>query len=293
LSARFAVLILFGSFIGAAANVSNAIYATAYSANGAATLYSISSRTATATAIGPIGFKQVSTITFAPNGTLYGVGRADNGKWTLLTIDPKSGSGTAVGAMGLSEPLDDIAFSADGSLFGYMRSDKDRRGLVYRIDTRTGTATLSGNILDAAEGNGPIALASENAMYAIQSGSLRSLGQGKHGAVTDLNYGAVPGKAPQANTVKFDSQSKTLWATVGAVDNANSTEYLAVIDTVSGDVKPIGKTVAGLHGLAFKPLAFEPPPTPIPSSLLLLIMGALALAIWQYRMRLKTAGPTS
>ena len=277
------VILAFVSLLGTVAGAAPLMYATAYSgSHSAATLYSISPATGAATAVGPIGFNQVGVLAFAPNGALYGVGRNGADKWVLLKIDLITGAGTAVGPTGLETSFQDIAFRSDGTLFGYRRSlgQKSKTGLVYSIDTNTGAGRLAGNVTGGFEDSAPVAFSSENALYTVNQRSLGTIAGANGGTVTALHYSPSFSGAPsQANAVKFDSSTGMLWALVGTSGGAGG-NYVATIDVTTGAVAPVGQTNVGLHSLAIEPHDFGPPPTPLPSSLIFMISGVLALLGW-------------
>jgi hypothetical protein len=277
------VILALVSWLGTVAGAAPLIYGTAYSGpHGAATLYSISPATGAATAVGPIGFNQVGVLAFAPNGTLYGVGQNGAEKWVLVKIDLISGAGTAVGPTGLETPFQDIAFRSDGTLFGYARSvgPKSKAGLVYSIDTNTGAGRLAGNVTGGFEDTAPVAFSSENVLYTVNQRSLGTIAAANAGPVTALHYSPSFGGAPsQPNSVKFDSSTGKLWALVGTSGGAGG-NYVATIDVKTGAVAPVGQTAAGLHSLAIEPRDFGPPPVPLPSSLIFLVSGVLALLGW-------------
>ena len=266
--------------LGLAASETTLMYGTAYSgAHGATTLYSISPSTGAATKVGAIGFDQVGALAFAPNGSLYGVGQNGAGKWALLKVDLISGAGTAVGATGLDTPFRDIAFRSDGTLFGYASSQKTKSGLVYSLSTSTGAATIVGNITGGVGDGAAVAFSSENVLYTVNEQGLRTISSQNAGSVTALHYRSPVGNASaRANAVKFDVNSGTLWALMGNNGAANNT-YLANIDVKTGNVAAVGQTGTELRSIAVQPHLINPP-GPLPSSLLFLITGALALLGW-------------
>src|SRR5262249_10595101 len=85
------------------------------------TLYTINTATAVATAIGQIGFAQVSGIAFDPTGRLYGVGiRLNDNVQVTILIDPLTGAGTEVNPTGFDTNVgDDLSFDTNGQLFLY------------------------------------------------------------------------------------------------------------------------------------------------------------------------------
>ncbi len=275
----FILAILLGS-LGVAGSATPLVYGTAYSSpHKGATLYSISPLTGSAKAVGSVGFSQVGALAFAPNGSLFGVGLNGASKWVLLKIDLISGAGTAVGPTGLDTPFQDISFRSDGTLFGYVRSSagQSKAGLVYAINANTGAAKPVGYTVSGFDADAPVAFSSENLLYAVNGQSLRTISAVDAGPVTALHSSSALANS-SANTVKFDANTGTLWAFVGNHDESGA-NYLAQIDVKTGKVAPVGKTASDLRGLA----VLEPrngAPVPLPSSLLFLLTGALALLGW-------------
>jgi hypothetical protein len=291
---KIVVLAFVVSSLGTIAGAAPLIYGTAYSGpHSAATLYSISPANGAATAVGAIGFNQVGVLAFAPNGTLYGVGQNGAQKWVLLKIDLISGAGTAVGPTGLETSFRDIAFRSDGTLFGFARplGQKSKAGLVYSINTSTGAGRLVGNVTGGFEDSAPVALSSENTLYTVNQRSLGTIAATNAGPVTALHYSSAFGSAQsQANAVKFDSSTGMLWALVGTSGGAGG-NYVATIDVKTGTVAPVGQTTAaGLRSLAIEPLVNGPPPAPLPSSLIFLVSGMLALLGWNLWARSRRPG---
>lgn len=247
----------------------------------ASTLYSVQASDGAATAIGPIGFYQVGTLAFAPNGSLYGIGKNGANKWVLLKIDLISGAGTAVGATGLDVPFEAITFRSDGILFGYSRrtSAKANGGSVYLIDTGSGAASFVGNTNRASDDCAAVAFSSEKALYAVGQRGLETIGLTNSASKMGLRYSPSFGSTQaQVNAVKFDASSGILWALVQTRGNGNTT-YLATIDPKTGNVAQVAHTNVQLNAMALEPRDFGNP-APLPSSLLFLVTGALALAGW-------------
>lgn len=269
------------SSIANAASPGSLIYSSAYTGpHHASMLYVVQPATGAATAVGPIGFAEVDVLAFAPNGSLYGVGKNAADKWVLLKIDLASGAGTAVGPTGLDVPFQDIAFRSDGTLFGYVRRSgaKSKGGSVYLIDTTKGATTFTGNTSAASDDCAPVALSSDKTLYSVGQGSVESIGSTNAGVRTPLHFSpSFANPQVQVNAVKFDATSGMLWALVQTRGGGN-TSYLAKIDVNTGSVSPVGKTSGQLQGLAaFEPRMFG---APLPSSLIFLLTGALALLSW-------------
>jgi len=105
-------------------------------------LYSIDMRSGLARRIGSAGgFQGVESFTFGAGcGTLYGV---DDVTDQLVTCDIQSGACTAVGPLGVDITDTGLAYGADGFL--YMSTDAPKPSKLYKLDARTGKATLIGN----------------------------------------------------------------------------------------------------------------------------------------------------
>src|SRR5258708_29619802 len=78
---------------------------------------------------------QLNALTFAPDGTLYGIG-SDN---TLYQVNTATAGLTKVGATGTFFGLNTLAGRSDGTLFG-----EDAFGDVYTVNAANGVATSVG-----------------------------------------------------------------------------------------------------------------------------------------------------
>ena len=125
------------------------IYTTAFTGPSAVvTLYSINPTTGSATAIGPVGFTQVSGIAFdRASGVLYGVGKTA-GVQTLITINPSTGAGTAVGPGGFTNAVTDLSFRpSDQTLYGVTRRDSK----VWIFNEGTGAGTMAATLVSVGD----------------------------------------------------------------------------------------------------------------------------------------------
>jgi len=246
---------------------------------GAATLYSVSS-TGTATAIGPIGFRQVGAMDVSSGGTLYGIGLNGSGTSVLITINTTTGAGTLVapvtgGGWGTGSPAQDISFRpSDGKLFAY------QQGTIYTINTTTGAATPVGaDGVGFPNGNG-IAF-SGSTLYYAGSNTLYTINQstGAATSVAALTFPPAFGTlGPRSPAMKFDPATNTLWAIVFSGFGSPQTS-LGTVNTTTGAVTFVGGTQVGIDGLS---LAVAPPPTtsgvptmswPVLAGLALLLAG--------------------
>lgn len=113
-------------------------------------LFSINTTTAALTEIGAPGSVggslRLTSLTFAPDGTLYAATREDgNADGKLFTVDPATGIGTLVGHLGYAST--DLAF-LDGKLYASgVRGDNN---LLLEVNTTTGAAMPIGLILTSS-----------------------------------------------------------------------------------------------------------------------------------------------
>jgi hypothetical protein len=100
-------------------------------------LYQIDLTTGVATAIGPVGFADVESLTFSSNDAfLYGV---DDVTDQLITISLTTGAGTAVGSLGVSVVDHGLTLGC-----GNLWLSSDAPGNFYSLNPISGTATLIG-----------------------------------------------------------------------------------------------------------------------------------------------------
>lgn len=264
-----------------AALAQSTLYGSAFiGAGGPATLYTISTSTGVATAVGPIGFNRVGALAASPSRVLYGIG-FDGTNSILIRIDPGTGAGTLIGSLGITDPTQDMAFRSDATLFAYAA------GNLYTVDTSTGAATLVGNVDGFPDGNalafrGGTLLKGDTNGGA--NGALHSLNQttGAPTLLVAFTYGAgfTPANNPRTAGMKFDPIGGALFA---AVIETGGARFLARINPATGAVTDVGATVAGLDAIAF---ALPAAPVPALSPLALALMAAmLAAAAWYFLRR--------
>src|SRR5262249_54909817 len=105
---------------------------------------------------GPMGFRRVSAMKTAADGTLYAVGRDSSNVNVLITIDPVTGAGTKIGPtgverLGFGDTISDISFRpSDGVLFAYLEAGDG----LGTINLATGAATAIGSTFVSCCGNG-------------------------------------------------------------------------------------------------------------------------------------------
>ena len=135
------------------------------------------------------------------------------------------------------------------------------------INVASGAATVldftfGGGVGVQGEGNG-IAFLPDNILFNANDEELQTLDQvdGAATFVADLDFSSPADNFPLVNAMDFDPRTGAFFASVDTgVDTFDSLgpNYLATVDTVTGDVDIIGQTVDGLDAIAFAPAAEEP-----------------------------------
>jgi hypothetical protein len=105
-------------------------------------LYQVNTATGVAQRIGPLTVAYVNALAVEPeSGVLYAANRAGQ----LVTVDPHSGRCTEIGSYGPGLGSDgDLAF-LNGTLYATVQVFGGGNGLLARIDTQTGRATVLGD----------------------------------------------------------------------------------------------------------------------------------------------------
>ena len=215
------------------------------------TLYSIDLTTGASTAIGPLGQDDISGLSFACDGTLYGINRHDNGDRQpnqLVTINTTTGASTVVGPLTV-EPADSgLTFGTNGKL--YMTNVNTRE--LYEIDTTTAAVTDIGPMGDGIEVTG---------LATRRDGKVFGFDRGNNQLVTvDVATGATTAVGPTSDLnltgLDFDSTG-TLWG-------VSSTGATFTIDTTTGAFVPVGTydtTQFSFQSLAIGPQGCAPATT--------------------------------
>ena len=133
---------------GLAFSPSNALFAvnnggSRFSSTDPDDLYTINVNNGLTSLVGNTGLPGIQALTFASDGTLYGwdVGTTGSNAKGLVVIDPLTGQAKDVNdSVGQPNGVDiqTLAFSPEGTLYG-------GRDVLYRIDPKTGQATLVGS----------------------------------------------------------------------------------------------------------------------------------------------------
>jgi len=243
------------------------LYGAAHSGTGgASTLYRINPATGAATAVGPIGYESVGGIDFHPNGALYGIGkRPGPAVWVLIQIDPNTGAGVEIGRLTNTAPSSgggghhDISFRSDGVMHLTARSPINPCVSLFTVDTGTGLATEIGDTTVCSAGNA-LAFSRTDTLYHANTdagGTLYTVNQatGASGApsvgLTYVGFPTLAGAKP--NAMDIDPDTGIAFVSVNDGSGGAGPNYLATLDSSTGDVSNVGLTVSGLDALAWQP----------------------------------------
>ena len=263
-------------------------------------LYGLNPSTGVATLIGPFntpsqgGFTQVNAMAFHPiTKVLHAVGYGFTGEFSapvLLTVNPCTGAATQGATLsgfpvalptfppgaGISfTPPFFLAGELSTTLFGYVPASGV--GILSHINLATGGTTTIGSSVITPAVTGGIAFSPEafgpTILYEASQNGLRTLNQ-TNGAATLLgpltyggDFGLMHSLRPNALVFKPEgplTAPPRLFASIAGIPihPGGPTRALAVINTESGEVVPLGNITLGgsnLHGL--DAIAWFPGPT--------------------------------
>jgi hypothetical protein len=221
---------------------------------GLSTFYVLDPTTGTAVRVGSVGFQRVSGMDVRADGTVYATGVSlATGRHVLLTIDPVTGAGTEIGPTGVEAlelyTVTDLAFRhADDTLYAYFVPGDH----VGTLDPDIGTATILGASRVFCCGTG-IAFSPEDILFHANDQALHTLDprRGTATVVAPLDFPPDADNRPRIKALDVQPDTAELFALLED-GNAEAFEtYLVRIDTVTGAVTIIGRTVPGLDALAW------------------------------------------
>ena len=280
------VLILV-SGIGVPAFAESALYGLAHiGQDGPDTLYTIDKTTGIATPVGPVGFERCYGMDYHPsNGIMYAVCERSDGSNVdvLITLNLSTGQGTEVGPTGGSifgDQVGDISFrNSDNELYAYLEAGDG----VGTIDITSGDITELGGSGVGCCGNG-IAFSPLDILWHSNEAALNELDQSlgtatliaAHTFPVDIDGGRL-------SAMDVDPDDDTLYGSLvnrepffgGPLEN-----YLATVDTTTGDITIIGPTIEGLDAIAFVPMDFVAGESLPIDTTALLVAGIQSSAIW-------------
>jgi outer membrane protein assembly factor BamB len=228
-------------------------------------------------------------ISFAPDGTLYGLASSNGPSSLLYRIDPATGTTKLVGALGIQANTGDLAVDpVTGVLYG----SAGQEGTIFSVDPRTGKATVLATGDQKYPNVEGLAFNSAGTLYALtyQDALLKIDATDGHTiSVLPLNF-----SVGEEAKISFDPITGKLYAT-NNYPGSNGAYDLYTINLTTGDVTiaaPIG--IDYIEGLAFVPSA------PIPEPAGLLPLGAALGLLWllpfermtlhPLRIRMRSAG---
>ncbi|HEX2485016.1 MAG TPA: DUF4215 domain-containing protein [Myxococcota bacterium] len=223
-------------------------------------LYVVNPTTGAVTPIGPIGVGITGLAVHPTTRVLYGVSPSNGtGNRSLYTIDPVTGTGTLVGALGLATAsAADIAFRADGVLFGWSEDTDD----LVTIDLGTGTATVVADSTLATAGSG-LSFDATGVLYFAGNfdGQDTDPDLVTIDPVTGLLADPIGPLGPLADpddrigALAFHPATGVLFG-IDKTTN-NTAAALITIDAATAAVTTLGPTSVGLDALAFEPVCAD------------------------------------
>jgi cysteine-rich repeat protein len=215
-------------------------------------LYTIDPATGNAASIGPTGEALTGLAVHPITRVLYGVASTHNPDGiNLYTVDPGTGAASLVGSLGaLSNAVADIAFAADGTLFGWSEASDD----LVTIDLVTGLATPVADSELSTAGSG---LAFDAAGTLFFAGNFDA-GPGPDLVTIDPATGLLDtpignlgiGDNERINALTFHPASGVLFGS----EKTDTGWELVTIDPATAAVSSVGPSVSELDALAFAPL---------------------------------------
>lgn len=229
--------------------------------------------------VGPIGMA-VTGMAFHPvTGVLYGStgGNSPVNPRSIITINTTTGAGTLVGATGLGNPLADLSFRADGTLFGWSEAGDD----LATVNLATGVATIVSDSGLATAGSG-LTFSGATLFFAGNgaSGDFYTINPatGLSTVISTLNGAPLPG----GQIAAMASNGGTIFAVNTASAGLGSATNLVTINTATGAVTNLGASSTNLDAIVFGPAPAPGGPNFIPTlsewAMLLLFLGMLTLA---------------
>jgi hypothetical protein len=248
------VVVLFLAAVSAFAPTARAqaLYATVSGAD--SPLYVIDTATLTIGSIGNIGYG-ITGLAFHPvTGELYGTqgGAPGNFARNLIRIDVNTGQGTIVGPLGTAPGgVADIAFSANGTLYGWSEQTDD----LVTINLTTGAATVVGNAGIATRGSG-LAFNAAGTLYLAGNngnGPLRTVNPATGLTTAGPTLSGAPYPTMPIPAMKFHPVTDELWAFNRQTDGLGGVCYLIRINPATGAITTVANFPLRLDAMAFAP----------------------------------------
>lgn len=211
-------------------------------------LYTIDPDTGAGTSVGASGFALTGMAMRPSDNMMFAVTSANSAAnpRSLITVDTVTGAGTLVGSLGIANPIADISFRSDDTLYGYRASTRT----LHTIDTTTGAATqVSATAVPSPTVGFGLAFDPSDVLYVFPKGDdgIYYIVDETTGALTaqptltglHITNGSVAAASFNPNG--------TLW--VG--DIGSPSQYLATIDLGTSVITGVGVTIAYPDALAW------------------------------------------
>jgi hypothetical protein len=177
---------------------------------------------------------------------------------SIIRIDLVTGEGTVVGPTGEANGVADIAFDANGQLWGWSE-DND---FFVSIDKSTGAATHIGSSVNSS-GDG-MSFDSGGTLYAMitgDGGTLDTVDPATGSVTTGPSLTGSPYGNRSIPAASFNCTGTTLWALDGLANfgGIQPLVNLVTVDTTTGAITDHGQTVNRMDGLAWYCFRAAPP----------------------------------
>ncbi len=234
--------------------VASALFGSAHTSGGPASLYSIDPTTGAATLIGAIGFNRVGAMAVHPSTGVYyaAADRSLDATPVLITLNPTTGVGTEVGPTGIiSGSVTDMSFRSNGTLYLF---DGPNGGYnLHTVNLTTGAATAVGATFLSGDGNAMWFGASDVLYIAttvLSTTSLYSVSTltASPTLVGAFTYTGAVCTSPVMNAADYDPLSGTTYASVRCFGGPSITAF-ARVDVGTLTINVIGPTVDRIDGV--------------------------------------------
>jgi hypothetical protein len=248
-------------------------------------LYQVSATNAALTLVGGTGLSVPADIQFAPDGTLYAITPTGPGSpAALYKLNPNTAAATLVGQLGQVLTEGALTITPSGTAYAFNGANTANVDQLLSINLQTGAATVVGQLNGQHDIDG-MAFRSDGELVALDevSDSLLLINPTTL-AVSTL--AAVPGPAGAVGGMTTIDGKTGFYATgilEGGTNSLFSVNLSTGASTLIGSFAPTITSGEGISGLA--EAANVATAAPEPASLVLLGLGAAALALPRLRRR--------
>jgi hypothetical protein len=253
------------------ANASSILYGATGSGDGSGRLYVLNPADGSVvTDVGALrtaagGLVALTALAFDPlTGILYG--GTSNTSTTLrshlVIVDPVTAIVTDIGEYTIPSTATDLAFAANGDLYGWEAAGAHR---LLSVNPLTGVATPIGAGIGAQFGGGGLEFSGGGVLYVTPDGAtaasptLRSVntGTGITANVANLTPNPFLGFSATINAMSWDPLTALMYG-VFTTRSAGSLTHLVTINLATGALTDLGATPVDLDAIAFVAAVPEP-----------------------------------